>query len=329
MITPEREKEFIDKVKYPYIALFLHHFCTHQCWYCCSGPMYNNPRTAFIDEIGSDIYIKKVLGLADGKICEYRINGGEPFESPHCGNVSKAILEAGHYITYLSNLTHIDKVYDICLPYKDKIRFEASFHLGAYIRQNSERKIQKYINEYFVKACEMSYEIQVVIVLTPDVLADNRLELYKETLLYLGSENNCKVTFCMQELYLTEVVNAGGVSITRDYPRAYNTAQKKRILELGGSDIDSLQKINKELILKGWDCFYMNRMIDVHANGEVSRCNSGVPYHRERLMDTSMRISDGYSPCSYDGCRCITRGEIACLLPNGVSLNEYCKIKKI
>jgi organic radical activating enzyme len=329
MISKEAEIEYLKSK--PCISLALNGYCSHGCWYCCDSASIGR-KSGIVDVLGPELYISKVLEFTDKLKTDFRINGGEPFENKNIIPVSLGVLNEGHDITFLSNLTCISNVFGSLKTYKKQIRFEASFHLAQYLNENNQIKIDNYLNIYFPKATIMSRAIQVIIVLTEDVLNCKELPVYLQILKDTGEKNNCEVTFCMQELYASVTIGYGAFIVIRKYPGAYTEKDKIRIVELKREyqtpdfeyeDIEALCKINRVLYLKGRDCFNMNRMIDVHMDGKVSRCYSGYPYRKEDLMLTKIRLSDRYSPCVYDSCRCVIRGEKSCLLPNNKTLKEY------
>jgi organic radical activating enzyme len=333
MITQERKEEYLKQYKYPYIALNLHRFCSHGCWYCSDG--HNNPlmndKSCIIDTMGVNNYIEKILELAK-VTTHFRINGGEPFEGKYIVEITKAILQKGHLISFLTNLTHVDIVYDICLPYKNRVRMEASFHIGAYLkRQQPEVFIDKFLNDYFVKATQISYKTDIVIVLTKDVLYYDKLYEALDKIKEIGKSNDCNVKLVFQEMYGNDTINGK----LESFPRAYTEEDRQKIVELNHhydnpnyqlSDINTITKVNRELKLKGQDCFYMNRILDIHYNGRITRCNSGFPPQSENLETTQLTLSNDFSPCVYDVCSCIYRGIIACLTPNGITLDDYMKM---
>lgn len=288
------------------ISLALDNYCTHGCWYCCDNTTNKKHQDAYIDLVGVDKYLRMVLELANGNIVNYRINGGEPFENSYIKEVTTGILEKGHNITFLTNLTHIDNVVDACI--KEQVQMEASFHLSRY----SESQINNY-KKYFYVATTISNKISVVIVLTPEVINNEKLNGYVNWFKQTGENNNCEVDFIYQELYNDK------------YPSAYTQDEKDKILEIGNTEIDNLIKINRVLYLKGMNCTYMVENIDVHRNGTISRCSAGFPGLREHLINSKLKVTKGYAPCSYEKCLCIPRGIKGCLDQNGISLTKYLK----
>jgi len=335
MITEERKKKFLETYKHPIIALALHKFCSHQCWYCCDGhknPQYGD-KLSIIDSMGVDNYIKKILELAK-VTTHYRINGGEPFENKYIKEISFAILNEGHFISFLSNLTHVDNVYETCLPNKKQVRMEASFHLGAYLRDKTPVRLNNYLNDYFIKATQISYKTDIVLVLSRDVLNYSYLYYTLDKMKEIGKSNDCDVQFAFQEMYGMDIINEKSES----FPTAYDQEDKEKIVALNRyykdpnyqfTQIEAVAAVNRVLKLKGWDCFYMKRILDISSEGRVMRCNSGFPAEYEDLETTQYTLNDESAPCIYDSCNCIGRGIKACLTPNGVTLEDYVKNNNI
>lgn len=285
------------------ISLALDNYCTHGCWYCCDNTTHKRKDDSYIDCVGVEEYLRLILRLADCTV-NYRINGGEPFENPYIREITDGILKAGHNITFLTNLLHIDNVRDVCV--KEQVQMEASFHLSRY----SEAQIYQW-SECFVRACKVSHSMDIIIVLTPEVVSNKKLPGHIEWIKKTGEYNDCKINIIYQELY------------TKDYPAAYTEDEKNIIRQW--IDVDSFIKAARVLYLKGENCNYMTENLDVHRDGTISRCSSGYPGHRETLLKTTMRVKEGFTPCVYDKCLCPIRGIRGSLDLNKISFSEYCK----
>jgi hypothetical protein len=276
--------------------------------------------------MGVDAYIAKVLALSGGKLCTYRISGGEPMEHPAFYQILLSILKAGHDVDIVSNLLYGEDVLQPeLLQYRAQINFEISYHLGQYLLDADSEREAKWWSSYRL-ACKHGKSIRPITPMTAAVLASDCESRFDE--LYTCAKNaGCECEMNIMELYA--FTNEG------EYPKAYTKEQRDRLWQLRTKyykekptrqSIDTITEINRALFLKGMPCFYMSRLMYVLADGRVIICGSGRPDIEEQHITGAFnraKISDYPEPCAFETCNCVSKGELACLNPHGISYEKY------
>jgi organic radical activating enzyme len=324
-LTEEKRLEFINKYK-PFVCVNITAKCTHRCWYCVSGAPVTAPLKSIVDEMGADKYIEKILILSGGKLCTYRISGGEPMEHPAFYQILIALLRAGHDVDIVSNLLYGEDVLkDELFQYRNQINFEISYHLGQYLLDKDGEREDKWWRSYTL-ACKYGHSIRPITPMTAAILSSD-CEVKFDRIYKYAKSHDCKCEMNIMELYAS--TNEG------EYPKAYTKEQRDRLWQLRTryyedkptrESIDTITEINRVLFLRGLKCFYMNRLIYVLADGRIIICGSGRPDITEQHITapfSNAKISDYPEPCAFETCNCVSKGEIACLNPHGITYEKY------
>jgi len=297
-------------MKRPVIQFALNDYCSHRCWYCISAPTWEGSKTGYIDKIGLDKYFDFLMGFTQGHTCTFRFGGQEPTEHPLFYPLLLKLLATEHYIEVITNGLKLEDILtDEIIQYKNKIKWEMSYHLGMYIFDYSSSREDKW-NGSFIKAVKCG-SVQLVIPMTPGLLRDElNLDDLFNTLRDAGD-----VTFELIEFYY------------KDYPRAYTQEEKQRWFELRNEyqepismeEIESIININRVMYLKGMPCYYMNRIVNIMYDGSTRLCGAGFP----PKIGAGFKIKNHASPCDYDSCNCISLGYENCLKPLGMNYTDY------
>jgi hypothetical protein len=323
-ITEDNRLNFLQTYK-PFVCLNITSRCTHNCWYCISGRPVTAPLKSVVDEIGPDMYVKRILDLAGGKVCTYRISGGEPMEHPAFYQILLGILSAGHDVDIVSNLLYFERIVtDKLKPYRKQINFEISYHLGEYMLDDSPDREKAWFRSYQL-ACQYGHSIRPITPMTPKLL-ESDCESKFDVLEEIAQESGCEYNPNIMELYATVD--------DKTYPRDYTTEQRDRLFELRckyyktkptRESVDTISEVNRRLYLCGLTCFYMNRLVYVFADGHIEICGSGIPsqYVGDVKRDIIFKMSDTPEPCSFDACTCVSKGISACLEPHRITPEKY------
>jgi len=336
-ITPERHEEYISH-NLPYICIYPTRFCSHRCWYCCSGDSFTYPKESVIDEIGVDAFISRILALSNGVKCEYRPSGGEPLEHPATPKIVEALLNAGHNVCLGTNGVHIARIMDAVQRTGKKVDFEVSFHLGQYLTEKGGKRLKFYMEKVVGSILKIGKRCSFIVPTTPNVLHSEETEKYFDQIVDMALSMGLKlspddVCFSLSEF--------GGTFEGKTYPRDYSVADRERITYLmkkyinpdyNFEEISALSNINRSMDLKGVLCYYMTGVIQVSNNGDIFVCGSGdhsmiIGNIKDDKLKSGVGASDQPAPCAFNSCRCASMGLNGCLKPNGLTFADYDKLE--
>lgn len=349
MISKKSHQEFI-KHMFPstaaMISLRLTDFCSHRCPYCIDGDCRTNPnRSDLIDKMGIDKFIDHLLLLGREEPLEYRLSGGEPTESPYFLDVVDAIIKDGKHSLRIMTNGQSDKLVRAFDKYDKKdmnLFLEASFHLGAFLLDKDDKRIDKW-NQNMNAIIPKCRKVVLVVPLSMLVLQNASkliasLSSVKDACVANGVEFGTLLT----ELYGRDIDG-------RNMPQEYDEEEIKVIEGLHGrfsqkdayksSDefdvfenraVERLQ-LGTSMELQGVDCYYSKMFYLIQtSSGYIIPCGSGNPAHAignigdyNSVFMLANQIEDNdkaYDACPFATCNCILKGELACLTPNRIKI---------
>lgn len=342
-ITQERHEDYVRE-NLPYISIYPTRYCSHNCWYCCSGKSYNYPKKSIIDELGVDLYISRILSLSNGVRCEYRPSGGEPLEHPATPKIIEALLNAGHNVCLGTNGVHIDRIIDTVNGTGKKIDFEVSFHIGQYLREKDGKRLKFYMENVVENVLKIGKRCTFIVPIPPEVLHSEETEKYFDQIVEMATAYGANLPDYHFGLYskVFSLSEFGGEYNGKTYPRDYSVADRERITYLmrkyvnpdyAFDEISALSSINRSMDLKGINCYYMTGVIQVSNNGDIFVCGSGdhsmiIGNIRDANISSKVGASNNPAPCAFKKCCCASMGLNGCLKPHGLTFADYDKLER-
>ena len=164
----------------PRLILFPILHCSHSCYYCAAQNSLSNKefkKNLLLDKIGPETYLKCILRILK-KMTQVSFAGcGEFPEHATFPYLVKGVLDAGHHVSLLTNGTTSNIIEKTFAAYpesmiRERVEIGLSFHYGVYLKDQSRKRLDAYINEHFPRLASLGAAIELIVPLTPQVLGN-------------------------------------------------------------------------------------------------------------------------------------------------------------
>ena len=313
------------------VCLFLHRGCSLLCPYCVSNASKIKPKKSIVDKIGMEKYAHNILKMIRGvRPVTIAFEGpGECPESKYFLPLAKTFFREGHDIqiqTHLQTSRIIESFLSAFERNKveHRVTINASYHLGTYLDRGKkgEELREAWLDKHLPTVARYGCEVRVITPLTPAVLNDKQFE------------NNLRY-FKKLPNVTPKPIPLGHIYKSKHYPESYTSEQRKRVLYL-------LQKYNPDnwkqpsdpkhfdilskLHLKKHNCHVASNIIQVLYEGGLRYCQSGKTFGNIaeiEKVDCPPFIKNPIQ-CKADTCHCSYMGYHYCMVPNFLSIDDYC-----
>jgi MoaA/NifB/PqqE/SkfB family radical SAM enzyme len=276
--------------------------CNYRCTYCWLSPDALGEKLTVHAE--PDVW-KRAIDRT-GLTWHLHITGGEPTIYPRFAELCQ-LLTATHYLSLNSNLTHSSIV-----DFAKRVDPSRIIYINAGLHA-AERELKKGLPKFLKHAGylkERNFPIFITIVSTPDVLS--RVD---EVIALTAPIGLTPVPKLMRGAYKGKI-----------YPEAYSAKERSTFIEfmarargnyspqphqpavesveeligpLGVGDESYLDRIPR---FHGRMCSAGEKFVSMWSDGKIYRCEQKQSNYLGNILDGSLRLRTGKSPCDSDYC---------------------------